>query len=65
MKIIDSIWDAERRLLITQLKGKVDSEDVHRWKDSLTRELSRIEDSTTFKLVSDLHGYEPTSTATT
>jgi hypothetical protein len=61
MKIVDSIWNTERRLLITRLQGRVHSEDVHCWETSLKRELDRIENNTTFKMILDSYGYEPSS----
>ncbi len=61
LKTVGSSWDAERRLLITRLQGKVHSEDIYRWETSLQCGLDRIEDNKTFKTILDLYGYEPDS----
>ncbi len=61
MAAIESTWDAARRLLATRLAGAVAPDDVTLWEQSLDRALARVPDGHRFRLLSDLHGYEPTS----
>jgi hypothetical protein len=60
----ESQWIANHNLLITRLQGPVDREDVHRWKASLEQLLNRIDNYGWFKIIIDLHGYEPGTIAT-
>ncbi|MEN9934173.1 MAG: hypothetical protein RLZZ387_752 [Chloroflexota bacterium] len=55
----DVRWDAADGVLIARLSGAVSVVDVERWKAELGATLARIPDGTTFRLLSDLFGYEP------
>jgi hypothetical protein len=56
-----SHWDRQQRLLVTQLTGTVDVDDVDAWRLALLDAVERIPDGTSFKLLLDLTGYEPAS----
>ncbi len=58
MKIADSLWNPMDRVLATRIGGNTDLAGVAEWRGSLARELSRIEDGSTFKIIVDLRGYE-------
>ncbi|MFO1183781.1 MAG: hypothetical protein U1E56_03205 [Bauldia sp.] len=61
MKDTRSTWDPGSRTLRSALKGAVSVEDVEAWKRSLRAALALVPAGTTFKLMYDLHGYEPAS----
>ncbi|HEX2046874.1 MAG TPA: hypothetical protein VHF27_03860 [Acidimicrobiales bacterium] len=55
------MWDPERRLLVTELRGPVDVEAVEAWRAELQGEVDRLPEGTRFRLLLDLTGYEPAS----
>lgn len=57
--VCGATWDAGRRLLETRLTGAVDHADVRAWQDGLARELARVPDGASFKLLNDLRGFDP------
>jgi hypothetical protein len=57
-----STWHPQTHLLRTTLKGVVTVEDVEAWRASLREALSTIPTGASFKLLFDLHGYEPATT---
>lgn len=59
MKNTMTVWDSKRHVLNSALKGVVSVDDVDHWKASLRAALSEIPHGATFKLMFDLHGYEP------
>src|SRR5688572_1578292 len=59
MKTTKSVWDPNRRTLHTALKGLVSVDDVDEWKASLRATVAEVPAGATFKLLFDLHGYEP------
>jgi hypothetical protein len=52
-------WDANGRLLVARLSGAVTAADALRWAEEVQAALAQIPDGATFKLLSDLFGYEP------
>lgn len=58
---IQSKWDPLSRILTTSLQGNVDVTDIKCWQIGLLDTLSYIEPKTTFKLISSMIGYQPTS----
>lgn len=54
-----STYDERIGLLRTSLKGPVTLDDVHMWIAELHRELARIPQNASFRLLLDLHGFEP------
>jgi len=54
-----SHWDDTLSILQTELKGPVTQGDVELWKKNLHTELNRIPDGRAFRLLLDLHGFEP------
>lgn len=59
MKDTKTVWDSKLCVLTSSLKGAVSVDDVDEWKASLRAVLSEVPAGTTFKLMFDLHGYEP------
>lgn len=54
-----SHWDDTLSLLQTELKGPVTARDVQLWEKELQRELDLVPDGRMFRLLLDLHGFEP------
>jgi hypothetical protein len=52
-------WDAAVDVLISRLSGVVSVADVERWKVGLAAAIAAIPDGGSFRLLSDLSGYEP------
>ncbi|HVG15539.1 MAG TPA: hypothetical protein VM935_11280 [Chitinophagaceae bacterium] len=48
----------EKRLVITELSGDIDSEDIEAWQQSLATVLRQLEPGTKFKILVDLYGYK-------
>ncbi len=59
MKKTNSVWDPQSRTLHSVLVGLVSVEDVDEWKASLRAAVQAVPAGSTFKLMFDLHGYEP------
>lgn len=55
----DVRWDAADGVLISRLSGAFSAADVERWKAELGAALAAISDGRSFRLLSDLSGYEP------
>lgn len=58
IKTIDTQWYPEERLIITQISGDVDKDDVEAWEQSLHEQLARVEDGATFKIFINLYGFK-------
>jgi hypothetical protein len=58
MKDANSIWNPNDRVLVTRIGGVPGHAEVANWRGSLARELSQIEEGSTFKLIVDFRGYE-------
>jgi hypothetical protein len=58
---VTALWDPDRRLLVTELRGPVDVEAVRAWSSELRAEVDRLPCGTRFRLLLDLTGYEPLS----
>lgn len=59
--IIEVRWEEATGILLSRLSGSVGAEEVRRWQAMLAAELARIPDGGRFKLLSNLHSYEPAS----
>lgn len=59
MKQLESTWDRDAALLHSRLVGCVTVDDVATWQASLRVATDAIPTGTRFKLLFDLHGYEP------
>ena len=57
-KRTNSQWLPEKKLLLTELSGKVTIHDIERWETSLYRALDKIEDGGVFKIFVDLVGFQ-------
>jgi hypothetical protein len=58
VKDANSIWNPNDRVLVTRIGGAPGHAEVANWRESLARELSQIEDDSTFKIIVDFRGYE-------
>jgi hypothetical protein len=56
-KTIRSDWFAEEQLIITQISGDIEKEDVARWEQTLHAALDQVPDSGEFKIFVNLHGF--------
>lgn len=61
MKSTKSEWDSLIGVLRTDLTGAVTVDDVSVWREQLRGELEKIPDGTTFRMLLNLHGFEPES----
>jgi hypothetical protein len=59
MKIIQTTWDENTKIVTTQYKGPVTAKDAVKWTKSLWDVLNQLPSNSTFKLLVDLHGFEP------
>lgn len=59
MNRAESQWEVSAGILVTRLQGMVTVDDVGRWRSSLEEALAHIEGNSRFRLLVDLHGYEP------
>lgn len=57
IKIAKTDWEPASRLIITQISGDMDKEDVIRWEKSLYNALDQIEAGGTFSIFVNLHGF--------
>lgn len=57
LKIAKTAWEPVSRLIVTQISGDMEKEDVIRWEESLYRALDQIEAGGTFKIFVNLHGF--------
>ncbi|SKB70890.1 hypothetical protein [Dyadobacter psychrophilus] len=58
VKTIGSEWFADEKLIITQISGDIEKEDVARWEQTLHAALNQIPDSGAFKIFINLHGFK-------
>lgn len=59
----ESVWDPSDRILRTRLTGTVTVYEVELWRRELSRAVAEIPAHSDFKLLFDLHGYEPADLA--
>lgn len=52
-------WNEPTGILRTDLTGPVTTDDVTTWREGLHRELARIPDGAAFRMLVNLHGFEP------
>jgi hypothetical protein len=57
-KILRTDWYPAKKLIVTQISGEVDAEDITLWKDSFKSSLDRIENGGTFKIFVNLFGFK-------
>lgn len=59
MKQIQTVWNPSTRILETHYTGTLSAEDAALWEKDLWDTLKQIPRNTRFKLLLDLHGFEP------
>ncbi|WP_439558411.1 hypothetical protein [Dyadobacter sp.] len=55
--IISSNWYADQQLIVTQISGNVEQEDVLHWEQTLHAALDQVADSGVFNIFVNLHGF--------
>jgi hypothetical protein len=58
MKRKQTVYLKEEKLVVTELSGDLDSNDIDEWQQSLTTVLGQLEQDTKFKILVDLHGFK-------
>lgn len=58
MKKKNTIYLKEQQLIITELSGDLDMDDVEQWNQSLKDVINSLEPNTRFKILVDLHGFK-------
>ncbi|MFS4460428.1 hypothetical protein [Bdellovibrio sp. HCB2-146] len=59
MKTITTTYDPTTNLLTTTYKGPLTAEDAKTWESQLTEATEKIPANTDFKLLLDIHSFEP------
>jgi hypothetical protein len=57
-KILQTTWHPDKKLIITQISGDVDTQDVVDWEQTLQEALAQVADNSTFKILVNLHGFK-------
>lgn len=58
MKTAETKWYPKEKLVVTNISGEVDEQDIAQWKTSMEEALSKIEDNGRFKIFVNLHGFK-------
>ncbi len=58
-KFVESKWFPEKRLIVTQLSGDIETRDITQWERTLNEALNQIEDKQTFKIIINSLGLNP------
>ena len=58
MKLKQTLWLPQERLILTELSGDVDLTDIQDWKRSITDAFALIENNSRFKIMVNLHGFK-------
>ena len=58
MKIAETTWEPQNRLISTQISGVLDEKDVDTWQRSLEEALAKVEANSQFKIFVNLHGFK-------
>lgn len=57
MKVFDTQWIPATGLMITELSGDIAIPEIEMWEQSLSRELNKIDDGASFKILVNLYGF--------
>lgn len=55
---MNTIYIAEQQLIVTELSGELDLNDVEQWKQELHQVLNQLAPGTKFKILVNLHGFK-------
>ena len=58
MKTAETIWYPREKLVVTNISGEVNEQDISQWKTSLEEALGKVEDNGRFKIFVNLHGFK-------
>lgn len=64
VKVVETHWFPEKNLIITQLSGDIETNDIIMWEETLKVALNQIEDKGTFKIIVNTIGFNPTDIQT-
>ncbi|CAG4990213.1 hypothetical protein DYBT9275_00479 [Dyadobacter sp. CECT 9275] len=56
-KITKTEWFAERNLVVTQISGELNKVEIEQWEHSLYYCLSKLKNSTEFKILINMYGF--------
>jgi hypothetical protein len=58
MKMTQTNWFPEKKLVITNISGDLEKNDIEQWEKSFRETLDNIEDNSTFKIFVNMHGFK-------
>src|SRR5687767_13589187 len=58
MKITETKWYPEEKLVVTRISGEVDEADIEKWRQSLQDAIGKIDNNDRFKIFVNLHGFK-------
>ena len=58
LKSTHTIWNVEKKLIVTSVQGDLDKDDIERWERSLHMTLNEVESDSTFKIMINMHGFK-------
>jgi hypothetical protein len=58
MKMTQTNWFPEKRLVITNISGDLEKTDIEQWEKSFKETLDNIEDNSTFKIFINMYGFK-------
>src|SRR3954463_9277268 len=58
LKIAETNWYPEKRLLVTHISGDLDKDDIEQWERSFKNTLGQIDDCSTFKIFVNMYGFK-------
>jgi hypothetical protein len=57
-KIMESHWLPAKKLIVTQISGDVNKEDIEKWEQSLYKALNAIPDNSVFSIFINMYGFK-------
>ena len=60
MKITETEWNPDKKLIVTRLSGDVTETDIIAWEQSLQNALEQIDAGGTFKIFVNIYGFKAT-----
>ncbi|GAB2792770.1 hypothetical protein GCM10027275_42130 [Rhabdobacter roseus] len=61
IKITETNWYPEKRLIVTRISGNLDKNDIEQWEKGFKYVLGKVENNTLFKIFVDMHGFNAMS----
>ena len=63
VKITRSNWYPADQLIITEISGDIEMQDIIRWEETLQEALNQVEDSESLRIFVNLHGFKAANLA--